>query len=174
MTPGKLERLGPFTVAVFVGIGMGWLTQQWTLQPSLTVPAATLTFGIVVSGFVATQRNLLLTMGGSQLVRYAVRTGLYKDVLNYLAQCIWAGLGVTFLSVLGMVCPNHPIAWSIWLPIQSALLMLVLCLIIRNEILMFRVVKRYWEERATPRRSRLPDMTFDDDFPVESEVEAKG
>ena len=170
MTPGKLERRVPFVAAVLAGIGTGVFTWQWNVSSSIAIPAATLTFGIVVSGFVATQRNLLLTMGGSRLVRYAVNNGLYKDVLNYLAQCIWAGLSVTFLSILGMLLCNYPTAWSFWLPIQLGGVVLVICLIVRNETLMFRILKRYWEERAAPRRRRLPDMTFEDDF-VESNGE---
>ena len=152
MTPARVERYWPFAVAVVVTTLVGIGVWQFRVKPlPVSVPAATMTFGIVVSGFVATQRNMLLTMGGANVLRYAVRTGFYKDVLAYLAECIGTGLLVTGISITGFFLDRSILGWSIWLSLLSGAASLVVCLMVRNEILVFRMIQRFLEESQISR-----------------------
>ena len=149
MTDAALQRRWPFALAVFAGAAAGVFVWQFGVHSlSIAVPAATLTFGIVVAGFVATQRNMLLAMGGSEIIRFALRTGYHKDILAYLADCIGAGLAVTAISIPGLLLGESVLAWAIWLCIQGGAVTLVVCLMARNELLMFRIIKRLWEENT--------------------------
>ena len=105
-----------------------------------------MTFGVVVSGFVATQRNMLLTMSGAEVLRFAVRTGYHEDVINYLMDCIRAGMLITTVSLSGLFIPKNSLLWGIWLPSLAGAIVLVVCLLIRNEILVSRIVRHYLEE----------------------------
>ena len=113
----------------------------------IALPATTMTFGVVVSGFVATQRNMLLTMSGADVLRFAVRTGYHQDVINYLMDGIRAGLLVTVVSLLGFFVPEKSRLWDVWLPSLTATVVLVICLLIRNEGLVTRMVSRFLEEQ---------------------------
>ena len=106
-----------------------------------------MTFGIVVSGFVATQRNMLLSMNGAQVLRFAARTGFYQDVLAYLMDCIQAGLIVTAVSLAGVFLHDYSHLSVAWLPLLAGGITLVVCLVFRNERLMGRIVHRFLEEQ---------------------------
>ena len=92
----------------------------------------------------------MLTMGGASVLRYAVRTGFYKDVLAYLAECIGAGLVVTGISITGFFLGKSVLGWSIWLSFLGGAVSLVVCLMIRNERLMFRIIQRFLEDQGDP------------------------
>ena len=124
---------------------------QYEVGPfSIALPAATMTFGVVVSGFVATQRNMLLTMSGAEVLRFAVRTGYHQDVLNYLMDGIRAGLLVTVVSLSGFFVSQSSRWWEVWLPGLAGTVVLVVCLLIRNEILVTRMVRHFLEEANSP------------------------
>ncbi len=114
--------------------------------------AGAMTFGIVVAGFSATQRNMLLGMGATKIMRLMAKTGYDQDILAYLMQCVWAGLLVTAVSAGKFFTNevNNPsgFAWSAWLAVWSGAFVLAILLIIRNEILMFLVIKRVMKERG--------------------------
>ena len=80
------------------------------------------------------------------MTRFVLRTGYYKDILAYLTDCIGAGLIVTVVSIPGLLLGTCLLAWDIWVSIQGGAVTLVVCLMARNEILMFRIIKRLWEE----------------------------
>ena len=89
----RFERYFPFFLAVVVGISAGIATFGFGIVPdSKAVPAATMTFGIVVAGFTATQRNMLLGMRGASILRFLSRTGFYIGVLDNLMQCVYSAL----------------------------------------------------------------------------------
>ena len=106
-----------------------------------------MTFGIVVAGFAATQRNMLLGLGGSRVMRFAVRTGYYDDILAYLMDCVYAGIGVSVVSVAGFFLGDSALPWSLWLVVLTGSISLVLALTLRNEIMIVRIIKRFMEEQ---------------------------
>ena len=157
MTPALLQRIWPFVAAIVVTAGVTFVVVQCRNEPfPIAVPAATMTFGIVVSGFVATQRNMLLTMSGAAVLRFAARTGYYQAVLAYLMDCIRAGLLVTVISLAGFLLGKNDLLWAIWLPLLAGSITLVICSIVRSEMLVARMVRRFIEEQGSPTQGTSP------------------
>ena len=93
----------PYILATLSGIAAGivvWLFDQPELPR--TVPVATMTVGIVVSSFTATQRNMLLGMNTSIVLRRAARANYLEHIFDYLKQTIWFGMATTVVSVIGL------------------------------------------------------------------------
>ena len=142
----KTERLFPFlpaTIADALAAVVVFNCDAGAVPKSL--PAGTLTFGIVVAGFAATQRNMLLGMRGSTMLRIALRSGYHHDILAYLMHCVYAGLFVSAMSMLGFFLVGISLLWDLWLIALTFAVTLVIVLILRNEILMVRIVKRFME-----------------------------
>ena len=154
---GKFERRFPGLIAlltVVASLVVVWLCDIDALPKSLA--AGTMTFGIVVAGFAATQRNMLLGMGGSKLLRFAVRTGFHHDILAYLMHCVYVGLAVALVSVIGFFLNEDtsfgPFSlWESWLVVLVGLIVWVLALMCRNELVILRVIKRFMEEQPNPK-----------------------
>lgn len=148
MSPLQVERYWPFAVGFAVGGGAGWaIFSCETEPPPTTIPVASMTFGIIVAGFTATQRNMLLTMSGSRVLRFLTTTRYYNDVILYFMQCIYAGLFLTLLSVGGLFLGDNELFWSLWLSGLVFAITSVLGLVLRNEIVAVRLVKRFIEEQ---------------------------
>ena len=100
----RSERYLPFVVAVLAGGAAAVADAIADVEPfSRLVSVGTMTLGVVVAGFTATQRNMLLGMAGTKVLRFAATTGYHKDVLDYLAHCIYAALFVTAVSAVGAI-----------------------------------------------------------------------
>ena len=117
---------------------------------SASLPIGALTFGIVTSGFVATQRNMFLSMSGARVIRFAVRTGYHEGVLSYLRSCIRGGLLVTLASLIGLLLSGGAWAWAwnAWVVLTVGLVTLTVCLVARSEMLMERISSRFLEEQG--------------------------
>ena len=145
----KTERLLPFLSATIVAAGAAIVVFNYGAGAvPKSLPAGTLTFGIVVAGFAATQRNMLLGMRGSTVLRMALRSGYHHDVLAYLMHCVYAGLFVSAMSVVGFFLGGNGLLWHLWLIVLTFATVLVLGLVLRNEILMVRIVKRFMEDQG--------------------------
>ena len=150
-----VEKLWPFGAAVVAGVATAFVEPPTEGEPlARYVSAGTMALGLIVAGFTATQRNMLLGMGGAKVLRYAATTGYYKDVLGYLAQCIYAGLIVTLASMIGIFIDNCCWVWPLWLALWVGSIVLVVALLIRNEWLMARIFTRFMEEQ---KRSKPTD-----------------
>ena len=150
MTSARFERFYPMAIAV-IAAGCATLVvfQCDVSGVSKALPAGTMTFGIVVAGFSATQRNMLLAMRGASVLRFMLRTGYHQDVLEYLMHCVYAALLVSGVSIVGFFLGNSSLGWELWLisiAFPGGLVALVLALVLRNEILMVRIVKRFLED----------------------------
>lgn len=144
----KSERLLPLLIALILGVATGAIAYIYEIQPfPKALSAGTMTFGVVVAGFAATQRNMLLGMRGSSVLKFAVRTGFHDSVLAYLMHCVYAGLVVSVVSVVGFFINSNPLYWSVWFALLIGSIALVIALILRNEILMVRIVKRFMEDQ---------------------------
>lgn len=90
---------------------------------------------------------MLLGMRGSTILRMALRSGYHQDVLSYLMHCVYAGLLVSALSVFGFFFSSYRVLWDLWIVLVTFSVVLVLALMIRNEILMVRIVKHFMEDQ---------------------------
>ena len=143
----RTERVFPFCVAAIVAALAAIAVFTGAFGPvSQALPAGTMTFGIVVAGFAATQRNMLLGMRGSTVLRVALRTGYHHDILAYLMHCVYAGISVSAVSAVGFFVGGNALTWNIWAVLLAFTVGLVLALIVSNELLMARVVKRFLED----------------------------
>ena len=148
MTSAKWERVWPLLPAVLAGL-VAFVVAK-LLGPAsypLPLPAATMTFGIVVAGFAATQRNMLLTMSGSEVLRFVQTTGYYQDVVNYLMDGVKAGLVVSSVSVCGFFLEQNGLLSAVWLAAMAGSVVLVLGVTARNEMLTSRLVRRFLSEQ---------------------------
>lgn len=120
----------------------------WRPSPlPASVPAGGMTFGIVVAGFVATQRNMLLPISSSAVMRWVARTGYHEPIIAYLTHCVRAGLLVTVISLVGLFLGDCILLWQIWISSFSGAAVLVLSLMCRNEGIMTLVMRRYFREQ---------------------------
>ena len=147
MNRGRRERFGPIVIAVVISItGFVVLNLLDFCAAPQALPASALTFGVVVAGFSATQRNMLLGMGGSRIIRFLVRNGLQNRALGYFMECVCAGLATTTVAVAGFFLGAPGIHHTIWLAIIIGLIVWVVGVIARNEIAMRVISKRYIDE----------------------------
>lgn len=150
MNRGRRERFGPAVlggVASIIGFAVLYL-MEFCFAPK-ALPAAALTFGVVVAGFSATQRNMLLGMGGSRVIRFLVDNKLQGRALAYLMECVCAGLTTTVAAAVGFFLGTPGIHHTIWLAIIVGLVVWVVGSIARNELAMRVISKRYIEEMAS-------------------------
>ena len=146
----KTERRLPFLVATVSAVVAGLVLFLIVgVEPGTSgIPAAGMTFGIVVAGFAATQRNMLIGMGQTRVLRRLARTGYDKDVLSYLTDCVCAGLATTGVSLAGFFLGRDAIAWSAWLVSVAFVVSLVIALMVRNEIMSLRIVSHFIKEQG--------------------------
>lgn len=150
----RKDRIIPLLTGLLAGIGAGLLVFVCGIKPlPPALAAGTMTFGVVVAGFAATQRNMLLGMRGSRVLSFAARTGYNRDVLGYLMGCVYAGLFVSAVSVAGFFLGNSPMLWAWWLAILTGGIVLVLALLLRNEILIRRVIQHFLDEQKSTLRN---------------------
>lgn len=154
------ERYLPLLAGAIAGGAIGCADVFAGVEPfSRLASVGTMTLGVVVAGFTATQRNMLLGMGGTKVLRYAATTGYYKDVLDYLAHCIYASLLVTVVSVAGIFVENGGWARSSWLALWVGSIVLVVALMIRNECLMSRIFTHFMGEQSRQKGSTSASRT---------------
>ena len=145
---GQIEKFGPFIIAavVFIAAAVYVEISDTTNFPE-ALPLSTMTFGIVVVGFAATQRNMMIGMGGSRVMQFIIRNRQQDRVLGYFMHCVSAGLAVTIVSMAGFFVDGFPrIVCIMWLSLLISLVALIITLIGRNEWVMRVVTKRYLEE----------------------------
>ena len=153
MTPLKREKYWPLAASLIPTIIAVAIMWQWGMSPlPKTVPVAIMTFGIVTSGFAATQRNMLLTMGGSRVLRFAATTGYYKEITAYLMQSIYMGLLTTGISGTGIFIENNNPLWIIWTTATTYTVSAILFTIMRNEQLVRRLIERFIEQQGEPEK----------------------
>ena len=144
MTPLRRQRMWPVALAACLGGITLYITFVLNICClSASLPISAMTLGIVVTGFIATQRNMLLTMSRAEVLRFAVRTKYDGDIMDYFNDGIRAGLLVTAVSVVGLFLHSGSIVYQVWLACFVFSVSLVVGLIIRNERLVSLLVLRY-------------------------------
>ncbi len=142
------ERLWPLVVAVVAG-GLASVYLDHIPSPE-HMATATMALGLIVAGFTETQRSVLLSMSGSKVLRFAATSGYYKDILNYLADCVCAGLFAAFVSLIGIFLGSHGMWQSVWSAFWIGSILLMILVLVRNQWLMHRVFTRFMEEQKKP------------------------
>ena len=152
----KVERYWPVVLAAIAAIVTGAVLYSYELRAiPRAIPAGIMTFGIVVAGFAATQRNMLLTLGGTEVLNRLRTTKHGHDVLDYLMHCVYSGVGLSVVAVLGLLFSDDSALFCwLWLILITFFIALILGSVVRNEVIMKRVVKHFIVDsnhsRSTP------------------------
>lgn len=143
-----LEKRGP-TLSAIVGavstLVVTWLIGVTTVPAPLIATAAT--FGVVLAGFSATQRNMLFPIRSSRVIRRAIEINQMDRILSYLSRSSYVGIVITLYSFIGFFIGEHFLVVRAWMAVLIALVLFALACLARNEAVMSLIVKRYMEER---------------------------
>ncbi len=125
----------PYALALLAGVAVSVFANL--VDPfSKSLAIGTATFGMIVAGFTATQRNMLIGMGGTKVMRFIVRKGYQEDTLNYMRDSVFGGLIVAVLSVVWLFLPEaneSTLLWRLWFGFWSGAMVLVFISTLRNE-----------------------------------------
>ena len=149
--PPQLIRYGPFIVGAAVGTTTAIMVSFCRIEALAGLPVIGTTFGVIVSGFTATQRNIILALGGTRILRFLAQTGYHNDVLTYLMDCVYMGIVVSITSIIGMFVISGSLVWVVWLGGLTGAVSATFVLLVRNEILVAQIIKRFMEESNPPR-----------------------
>ena len=141
-----VERFGPAGAAIAVAGGTFAVTDHVEQFRGLSAWGA-MTFGFVTAGFAGAQRNTLISNPRSNVIRRAVRTGIYRRMLGYFNQSVYAGLCLVLISV-ALFVTNSDSDWWKWLfAVSTGMIVWVTALAWRNEMITSRVIQQYLEDR---------------------------
>lgn len=142
-----LEKRGP-TISAIVG-GVSTLVVTWLLGLT-TVPSPLLataaTFGVVLAGLSAIQRNVLFPIRSSRVIRRAIEINQMDRILSYLSKSSYIGVVISLYSFVGFFIGDHFFFVRVWMAVLVALVFFALACLARNEAVMSLIMKRYMEE----------------------------
>lgn len=155
----KLWRERYHPVAWGIVAGLVATIALWFLgSPKLSrsIPAATMTLGIIFASFAATQRNMLVGMNFPRRLRRTLDAGYLKDILAYFQQAILLGIILAFISMIGLFIVNKQPLGSIWMVVMVAIVTTIGVAMFRNERLMFMVVSQVVKAQLNPKKYVKP------------------
>lgn len=142
-----LEKRGP-TISAIVG-GVSTLVVTWLLGLT-TVPSPLLataaTFGVVLAGLSAIQRNMLFPIRSSRVIRRAIEINQMDRILSYLSKSSYIGVVISLYSFVGFFIGDHFFVVRVWMAVLVALVFFASACLARNEAVMSLIMKRYMEE----------------------------
>lgn len=154
MISRHLEIYGPSELSLsLAGV---WICIPDLPQVPETLTLGTLTFGVVVAGFTATQRNMLIGMRALKVLADAAKVGYDHDILRYLRQCVWASMVLVVVSVARFFlndCPFPSAQMQVWTFFWVGSFILVITTMIRNEYMMYLIVGRVMKGSRPPELS---------------------
>lgn len=142
-----LERHGP-RISGVVGFGIILILAYLMELETMMVPilASSMTFGIVLAGFSATQRNMLFTMRNSQVIKRLKKIDHMETVLKYLSRTSYVGIIIVLLSFLGFFVSEYSDLARVWIAFLGGSIFGSIAYLVRNERVMELVLKRFMEE----------------------------
>lgn len=108
LTPLGRERWAPWALGIlcagFVALaqGNGWISPP---APAAGYPAAILSLGGVLTGFMATLKAILYGMNPRTHTRL-VESGYIDDLATYLSEALWGSLAMCVFSLVSFYAPN--------------------------------------------------------------------
>ena len=147
MMTDLLEKRGPVASAVLGAAIVLALTYLVELD-GIRVPlfASSMTFGVVLAGFSATQRNMMFTMRNSRVIVRAKQINQLEPILKYLSRTTHVGILLTLFSFVGFFVGDHSELVRIWMVGIGALVFFSIALLTRSELVMALLLRRFMEE----------------------------
>ena len=150
MIPRCVETYLPCAVS-FVTAGSTLAFAQKLPSVPAELAAATMTLGVVIAGFTATQRNMLVGMKGLPLFKTIARTGHHQDLILYLKQCVWSSVTLVVVSTTRFFLDDAPPEFvQVWGVIWFGTFAFVIASAVRNERLMFQVIGKFLKRHGDP------------------------
>ena len=142
-----LEHHGPWIFWV-VGFAIILPLAYVVELESIIVPilASSMTFGIVLAGFSATQRNMLFTMRNSQVIKRLKKIDHMETVLAYLSRTSYVGIFIVLLSFIGFFVTDYSHVARVWIAVLGGSIFGSVAYLVRNERVMELVLRRFMEE----------------------------
>ena len=141
-----LEEYAPYGIAIPVAVA-AWFWAEYIQPFPGELAVSTLTLGVVTAAFTATKRNMLLSMSGTRVLKFARKTGYGQILLGYFGQAVFGGFSLVLISVARLLLPPDlqpwPALWSFWLALWSAAVTIMVGALIRNEMVMSLVFSRW-------------------------------
>ncbi len=152
----RTERILPFFIAALAtGIAALIIIPTNTKSINLYLTPTTLLIGLIPPVLAAIHRNTLAQIRNSNVIKHAIRTGYYHDLIAYLSHPVYPGIAAAFLSILPLILQYPPVIAQLWLIAMTFLITLIISLILRNEILMSRILDHLSENQDEDRRTTL-------------------
>lgn len=147
MMTNFLERRGPL-ISGIAGIVITLPLAYFVELESVMVPilASAMTFGIVLAGFSATQRNMLFTMRNSQVIKRLKKIDHMETVLRYLSRTSYIGITIVLFSFVGFFITEYTDVARVSIALLGGLVFGSIGYLVRNERVMELVLKRFMEE----------------------------
>ena len=126
-----------------------WVSFRCDVGPlPQSIAGGPLTFGFVVAGFAATQRNMLLPIRRSAIIKRLTEIGAQSYLSDYLMHAVWSGLTLSIVSVVGFFLGKNATLWNLWAVAVAFMVALIVGITLRNELIMSRIMKQYLNERG--------------------------
>ena len=142
----RSEKALPLLAAFAVGIVAGFGMRSHEIDGVPALCGGLMVFGIIAAWFSAMQRNAFMGMVGSRVMEFAIKTGFYADVVGYFMHCVYGGVGLAIVAFAGFWLPDAGHFIAVWFGLVSGVFVFTAALMVRNEILMTRIVRRFIEE----------------------------
>ncbi len=118
------ERWHPLLGATIVGVVFWYFELEMPAKPNYVL-AATVTFGAIVSGFVATSLSILIALN-SPVMKQIRRTKFISMLQRYLGWALTSGIVLSCTSLFGMWASDAAWYAFVWV---SVLVFCLLCLV---------------------------------------------
>ena len=101
-----VERYYPISVALIAG-AVAWKFQVPFPDDQKEFLAAALGLGAVLTGFIATAQSILMALPSESVMGRLRSSGYIEDLVRYMAEALYAGIGYCFLNLLGFYIAFH-------------------------------------------------------------------
>ncbi len=107
------ERIYPYLAGVLAALAWWMFTPEFHANKS-EVLSASLTVGSILTGFLATSKAILLSLGDTHIMRELRSSKYLKDLVSYLAQAILFSFGYAVVSLIGFFLNGNDVYWVVW------------------------------------------------------------
>lgn len=141
----RAERWCPLILGLFIGcIGFRLLETNYLIDIRKELFLATLSFGSITIGFLATAKSILFSIGGSTIIKWLKRAKLFNILIDYLLDGINWSFALVIISILGLMINfiSTQLFTSVYLQIWLITFCINLLSVYRVVTLLGRILKR--------------------------------
>lgn len=146
MTPLAREKYGPWLLGILAAV-LWALTGPRFPSDANAIFGGALTFGSILTGFLASAKAVLVSLRGSAVYARLQKQGFMTHILGYLASAIGLALASCVISMVGFfVDPNNGWYGPLWVAFEIA----TIAGFIRVTSIFFSILRHPLAERSEP------------------------